>query len=89
MNTLQQLSIYVCLLTTIGIILRLRQSRSAYDTIGWIYRIALASMALAYLQKTWGMMDGNIACPVDAWREMSLLAVIAAKLVVGWREGRK
>ena len=89
MSTLQQLSILICLFTTVGIILRLRQTRSTYDTLGWIYRIALASLALAYLQKSWGRMDGNIASPVDAWREISLLVVIAAKLVVGWREGRK
>jgi hypothetical protein len=89
MSTLQQLSILVCLSTTIGIMLRLRQTRTVYDTLGWIYRIALASLALAYLQKSWARMDGNITSPVEAWREISLLVVIAAKLIVGWREGRK
>ena len=84
---LQSASIVLCLLTWITLMMRLRQTRLR---VGWglVFRVAMASLALAYVQKTWGRLEGNLASPVDVWREGSLLACIIAKLVIGWREGR-
>lgn len=78
----QQISIHACFFTVLALLFRLRQITIDTGAMGWLLRAAMASLALAYLQKAMSRIEGNYATEIDIWRELSLLAVICCRVSI-------
>lgn len=81
-DLVHQLSIHTCFFTVFALLLRLRKASIHGGLIAWILRIAMASLAIAYLQKAFSRMEGSFASEIDLWREVSLLLVIVCRIQI-------